>query len=201
MGSLLDRYPSYVSCVFFDEAKMQQVKPNVGHSEGASGTTSLIKTVLALEHRVIPPNINFDKPNPKSMHPLAAFITYSLTTLLQVPFESARLRVPLEATSWPTNRERASVNSFGIGGANAHVSFWPGTSRSILKLQGHCGFRCFIWHKILCQQRIPFSSESSPFTRILCKSSQLSELERSRLSATCDDTPAPFERFSPHPWG
>lgn len=43
-----------------------QVKPNVGHSEGASGITSLIKAVLALEHRVIPPNINFSKPNPKS---------------------------------------------------------------------------------------------------------------------------------------
>ena len=36
---------------------MMKVKPNVGHSEGASGTTSLIKAVLALEHRVIPPNI------------------------------------------------------------------------------------------------------------------------------------------------
>lgn len=80
------------------------VKPNVGHSEGASGTTSLIKTVLALEHKTIPPNINFSDPNPK------------------IPFERARLQVPLEATQWPEDRhERASVNSFGIGGANAHV--------------------------------------------------------------------------------
>ncbi len=43
-----------------------QVKPNVGHSEGASGLTSLIKAVLALEHEIIPPNIKFDSPNPKS---------------------------------------------------------------------------------------------------------------------------------------
>jgi acyl transferase domain-containing protein len=43
-----------------------QVKPNVGHSEGASGLTSLIKVVLALEHKVIPPNINFSEPNPNS---------------------------------------------------------------------------------------------------------------------------------------
>ena len=42
------------------------VKPNVGHSEGASGVTSLIKAVLALEHDIIPPNIKFDMPNPKS---------------------------------------------------------------------------------------------------------------------------------------
>ncbi|KAL8728458.1 MAG: hypothetical protein Q9181_005336 [Wetmoreana brouardii] len=41
------------------------VKPNVGHSEGASGTTSLIKAALALEHKIIPPNINFSEPNPK----------------------------------------------------------------------------------------------------------------------------------------
>ncbi|RDA88225.1 hypothetical protein CP532_0333 [Ophiocordyceps camponoti-leonardi (nom. inval.)] len=42
------------------------VKPNVGHSEGASGITSLIKAVLALENETIPPNINFSNPNPKS---------------------------------------------------------------------------------------------------------------------------------------
>ncbi|KAL9010176.1 MAG: hypothetical protein Q9173_004864 [Seirophora scorigena] len=79
------------------------VKPNIGHAEGASGTSSLIKTVLALEHKIIPPNINFHIPNPK------------------IPFEKARLQVPVEVTPWPHGRERASVNSFGIGGANAHV--------------------------------------------------------------------------------
>ncbi|KAL9069203.1 MAG: hypothetical protein Q9157_006247 [Trypethelium eluteriae] len=80
------------------------VKPNVGHTEGASGATSLIKAVLALEHKIIPPNINFSEPNPK------------------IPFGKAKLQVPVEPTPWPTNRqERVSVNSFGIGGANAHV--------------------------------------------------------------------------------
>ncbi|KAF1979110.1 putative polyketide synthase [Bimuria novae-zelandiae CBS 107.79] len=80
------------------------VKPNVGHSEGASGLTSLIKAVLALEHRTIPPNINFSSPNPK------------------IPFAKANLKVPVEPTPWPGDRaERVSVNSFGIGGANAHV--------------------------------------------------------------------------------
>jgi acyl transferase domain-containing protein len=42
------------------------VKPNLGHSEGASGITSLIKSILALENRTIPPNIKFSNPNPKS---------------------------------------------------------------------------------------------------------------------------------------
>ena len=36
---------------------------------------------------------------------------------------STRLQVPVEALPWPERRERVSVNSFGIGGANAHVRF------------------------------------------------------------------------------
>ncbi|KAK5987064.1 Highly reducing polyketide synthase VdtX [Cladobotryum mycophilum] len=61
-------------------------------------------TVLALEHKTIPPNIKFNKPNPK------------------IPFESKNLKVPIEPTQWPQDRAlRASVNSFGMGGANAHV--------------------------------------------------------------------------------
>lgn len=80
------------------------VKGNLGHSEGASGLTSLIKSVLALENRVIPPNIKFAKPNPN------------------IPFETRKLTVPVEPTPWPeSQRERISINSFGIGGANAHV--------------------------------------------------------------------------------
>jgi acyl transferase domain-containing protein/SAM-dependent methyltransferase len=80
------------------------VKPNVGHSEGASGITSIIKAVLALENRIIPPNIKFETPNPK------------------IPFSGKDLRVPVDCVVWPENKfERISVNSFGIGGANAHV--------------------------------------------------------------------------------
>ncbi|PMD30149.1 hypothetical protein L207DRAFT_592910 [Hyaloscypha variabilis F] len=80
------------------------IKPNFGHLEGASGLASLIKCVLALENRTIPPNIKFSNPNPK------------------IPFESAKLVVPVEPTTWPKSRfERISLNSFGFGGSNAHV--------------------------------------------------------------------------------
>ncbi|KAF4976126.1 hypothetical protein FZEAL_7145 [Fusarium zealandicum] len=80
------------------------VKPNLGHSEGASGLTSLIKAVLSLENRTIPPNVKFTSGNPK------------------IPFKERKLTVPLEATPWPEDRlERISVNSFGIGGSNAHA--------------------------------------------------------------------------------
>ncbi|CAG8116949.1 unnamed protein product [Penicillium nalgiovense] len=87
-----------------DATYITAVKPNVGHSEGASGITSIIKSVLSLEHKMIPPNTHFKTPNP------------------QIPFIEANLHVPLEPTPWPAGRpERISVNSFGIGGSNAHA--------------------------------------------------------------------------------
>ncbi|KAJ3526674.1 hypothetical protein NM208_g11075 [Fusarium decemcellulare] len=94
-----------VARVFGDKGvHIGSVKPNLGHSEGASGLTSLLKVVMALQHQTIPPNIKFTTPNPA------------------IPFEASKLTVPLEPTPWPEDRyERASVNSFGIGGANAHV--------------------------------------------------------------------------------
>ncbi|PKX89491.1 type I polyketide synthase [Aspergillus novofumigatus IBT 16806] len=80
------------------------VKTNFGHGEGASGLTAVIKAVLALEHRMIPPNMHFRQPSP------------------YIPFQEARLKVPVEPTPWPENRkERVSVNGFGVGGANAHA--------------------------------------------------------------------------------
>ncbi|SPB43239.1 unnamed protein product [Aspergillus niger] len=87
-----------------------QVKTNFGHGEGASGLTGVIKAILSLERRIIPPNMHFAQPNPK------------------IPFQEGRLAVPTEPISWPSDRkERVSVNGFGIGGANAHVILesWP----------------------------------------------------------------------------
>lgn len=80
------------------------IKPNLGHGEGASGLTAVLKAVLALNNRIIPPNIKCSPLNEK------------------IPFAEARLIVPTEPTKWPEGRlERISINSFGIGGSNAHV--------------------------------------------------------------------------------
>ena len=80
------------------------VKPNVGHGEGASGISGLIKAVLSLENQTIPPNIFFTEPSPR------------------IPLGKYKLTVPIEPVPWPKDRqERVSVNSFGIGGANGHV--------------------------------------------------------------------------------
>ena len=45
---------------------LDKVKPNIGHGEGASGLSSIMKMTLALENKTIPPNTNFKTPNPKS---------------------------------------------------------------------------------------------------------------------------------------
>ncbi|KAL8855884.1 MAG: hypothetical protein Q9178_007504 [Gyalolechia marmorata] len=80
------------------------VKTNIGHLEGASGLAGLIKTIMVLESGVIPPNIWFERPHP-SIHP-----------------EEWNIKFPVNVTAWPASGlRRASVNSFGYGGANAHV--------------------------------------------------------------------------------
>ncbi|KKA28074.1 hypothetical protein TD95_004875 [Thielaviopsis punctulata] len=96
------------------------IKPNLGHAEGASGISSLIKAVLAVENGVIPPNIKFNTPNPKSKSTINQARERILTIL--VPFDTARVIVPVEPTPFPADRAtRVSINSFGIGGSNAHL--------------------------------------------------------------------------------
>lgn len=80
------------------------LKSNIGHLEGASGIAGIIKTVLVLEKGIIPPNTNFEKLNPRIRADLLS------------------LEFPTKSIPWPTEGlRRASVNSFGFGGSNAHA--------------------------------------------------------------------------------
>ncbi|KAF2800540.1 ketoacyl-synt-domain-containing protein [Melanomma pulvis-pyrius CBS 109.77] len=80
------------------------VKSNIGHLEGASGIAGIIKTILALERAIIPPNANFEKINPA------------------IDASALNLAFPQEPTPWPHGGfRRASINSFGFGGSNCHV--------------------------------------------------------------------------------
>ncbi|KAL2845869.1 hypothetical protein BJY01DRAFT_263448 [Aspergillus pseudoustus] len=80
------------------------VKTNVGHTEGAAGLAGVVKTVLALETGIIPPLADFEELNEK------------------LRLEEWKLTLPLRETPWQLpGLRRASVNSFGFGGANAHV--------------------------------------------------------------------------------
>lgn len=80
-------------------------KTNIGHTESAAGIAGLIKAVLCLKHKQIPPNLHFSKPNPN------------------IPFDDWKLQVPVALEPWPAcdGTAIAAVNSFGYGGTNAHV--------------------------------------------------------------------------------
>ncbi|MCY3553978.1 MAG: beta-ketoacyl synthase N-terminal-like domain-containing protein, partial [Gemmatimonadetes bacterium] len=78
------------------------VKTNIGHTEAAAGVAGLIKAALALKHGILPPSLHFEKPNP------------------DIPFEVLGLKVATEPVNLP-GPTYAGVNSFGFGGANAHV--------------------------------------------------------------------------------
>ena len=85
---------------------MGSVKTNIGHLESAAGVASLIKTILAMDHGVIPRHLNFKDPSP------------------HLNWESLPVCVVEEETDWPVDADRpprAGVSSFGISGTNAHV--------------------------------------------------------------------------------
>jgi len=83
------------------------VKANVGHTLETAGLASMVKTVLAMQHGVIPPQINIEQLNQK------------------IDWDQAPFYVPLQPLEWqppgPDRPRRAAVNAFGIGGLNVHV--------------------------------------------------------------------------------
>lgn len=83
------------------------VKTVIGHTEGAAGLAGMLKVIQAMENGCIPPNLHLTDLNPA----VASFLQY--------------LEVPTKAVLWPVSPagqpRRASVNSFGFGGTNAHA--------------------------------------------------------------------------------
>ncbi|SPO01909.1 related to polyketide synthase [Cephalotrichum gorgonifer] len=96
-SSSTSRHPLYVG----------SIKTVLGHTEGTAGIAGILKAALALQSSRIPPNMLFNNLSPKV-----------------APFY-ANLHIPTTAKIWPDiapgNPRRASVNSFGFGGANAHA--------------------------------------------------------------------------------
>ncbi|KAL2867348.1 type I polyketide synthase [Aspergillus lucknowensis] len=77
------------------------IKGNIGHTESAAGLAGLIKSVLMLEHGLIPPQVNYKVAN------------------RDIPLEEWNLRIPVQLER--QSLRRISLNSFGYGGTNAHV--------------------------------------------------------------------------------
>ncbi|MGF1498745.1 MAG: beta-ketoacyl synthase N-terminal-like domain-containing protein [Elainellaceae cyanobacterium] len=83
------------------------VKSQIGHTKTAAGVASLIKVALALHHKILPPTINIQKPNPKLNIEASPFYLNTKTR----PWLSTNDGAP----------RRAGVSSFGFGGTNYHV--------------------------------------------------------------------------------
>src|ERR1700745_2843754 len=82
------------------------VKTNLGHLETAAGVAGLVKELLVLKHGLIPPSLHFETPNPN------------------IDFAALKLRVPIALEPFPDTgggKRIVGVNSFGFGGANAHI--------------------------------------------------------------------------------
>ncbi|ENH67909.1 Lovastatin nonaketide synthase [Fusarium oxysporum f. sp. cubense race 1] len=82
------------------------IKTQIGHTEGTAGLASLLGTMMAMKNATVPPNMHFETLNPDIE-----------------PFYS-NLEVPTSAKTWPDvhgSVKRASINSFGFGGTNAHA--------------------------------------------------------------------------------
>ncbi len=81
------------------------VKANIGHTDTAAGIAGLIKTVLMLKHRTIPPSLHFEQANP------------------EIDFANSPFYVSAKLSPWATDGHprRAGVSAFGIGGTNAHI--------------------------------------------------------------------------------
>jgi thioester reductase-like protein len=80
-------------------------KTNIGHLESAAGIAGVIKVVLALQHREIPPHLHFQQPN------------------RYIELEGTTFEIPTSRQSWQPKGDRrlAGVSAFGFGGTNAHV--------------------------------------------------------------------------------
>lgn len=82
------------------------VKSNIGHADTAAGVAAFMKVALALQHRQIPPSLNFRSPNPACR------------------FDSSPFFVADTLRPWTPPRgvpRRAGVSSLGVGGTNAHI--------------------------------------------------------------------------------
>ncbi|KAI9665524.1 MAG: Type I Iterative PKS [Alyxoria varia] len=137
------------------------VKTNLGHSEATSGIASVMKVVLALENGVIPPTIGIEAINP------------------EISALGTNVNIVETNTPWPTTAcPRASVNSFGFGGANGHAiidsaaAHLPSTFESSQPVSIGCGARKMI---------LPFSAHTK------------SSLER-QIAVLSGIAPQDFER-------
>ena len=90
-----------------DNVAVGSIKSQIGHLKAAAGIAGIIKSVMALHHRTIPPSAGFETPNPT------------------VDWQNIPFFVPTSPREWPeptSHPRRAGVSAFGFGGTNFHIA-------------------------------------------------------------------------------
>ncbi len=96
------------------------VKSNMGHLEAASGVAGLVKALYCVQRRTVPATIHIETPNPN------------------IKFDEWNLRVVQKTTPLKqTGKVVVGVNSFGFGGANAHVILESPAAHNVAQLPKH----------------------------------------------------------------
>ncbi|MBX9258975.1 SDR family NAD(P)-dependent oxidoreductase [Desmonostoc muscorum CCALA 125] len=115
------------------------LKTNIGHLDAAAGVAGLIKTVLALKHKQIPPSLHFEEPNP------------------QINFANSPFYINNKLSEWKADKHprRAGVSSFGIGGTNVHVILEEAPVFTIKKSVSRP------WHLLAISAKTPTALESA----------------------------------------
>jgi polyketide synthase PksJ len=113
VAALTEAYRRYTAKTQF--CGLGSVKTNIGHLDTAAGLAGLIKAMLCLYHRQIPPSLNFSQANPK--------IDFEASPFYVVTRPSAWADAPIVARTSAANGQprRAAVSSLGVGGTNAHA--------------------------------------------------------------------------------
>ena len=91
------------------------IKSNMGHLTAAAGVAGFIKTILALNHRQLPPSLGFSAPNPA------------------IDFNNSPFFVNNVLRDWESeNVRRAGISSFGVGGTNVHIIVEESQAKQII---------------------------------------------------------------------
>lgn len=101
-----------------DRCAIGSVKTNIGHAAGAAGVAGVLKLLLALRHRQIPPTLHYEETNPAIDFASSPF--YVNTDLKEWCVQAGKVR-------------RGAVSSFGFGGTNAHLVIEEPPSRAYAK--------------------------------------------------------------------
>jgi len=136
------------------------VKANLGHLEAAAGVAGLIKLVLCLQHRTIPPQVHFQKLNPL------------------VSLEGTALKIPKTAVAWEAGEggRIAGLSSFGFSGTNVHMIVEEAPAIPRLNADAENGNRGSLILPISAKYRTGVTRASERFRQTLQREATWSEL-------------------------